>query len=182
MILFSNLLHFEFFGFGIYFIIPTTLKTEFEFRKFRNFFCWETFIPIMSKEEYLALVDRAFEKIPDGFHETDRWKIPIARLEYEGKNTILVNFKDIVDSINRDEKHLFSYILQEVGTAGNIKGNKAILKGKQKLRTVNRLVNNYCETYVICETCGKPDTTIQKEGRAHLLVCQACGTRHPVKL
>ncbi|MHA1520553.1 MAG: translation initiation factor IF-2 subunit beta [Promethearchaeota archaeon] len=136
----------------------------------------------MTKKEYLELVDRAFEKIPEGFHETDRWKIPVVRLEYEGKNTIIVNFKDIVDSIKRDEKHLMKYILQEVGTAGNIKGNKSILKGKQKLRTLNRLVNNYCETYVICETCGKPDTIILKEGRSHLLVCQACGTRHPVKL
>ncbi|UYP46376.1 Translation initiation factor 2 subunit beta [Candidatus Lokiarchaeum ossiferum] len=133
-------------------------------------------------EEYLKLLDRAFAKIPSGFHETDRWKIPIARLEYEGKNTILLNFKEVVDSIKRDEKHFIKNILQEVGTAGGIKGNKAILKGKQKLNTINRLIKNYCEKYVICETCGKPDTVIVKEGRVHLLVCQACGTRHPVKL
>jgi translation initiation factor 2 subunit 2 len=103
-------------------------------------------------------------------------------LEFEGKNTVIVNFKEIVDLIKRDEKHLFKAILQEVGTAGEIKGMKGILKGKQKQSTIDRLITNYCEKYVICETCKKPDTMIIKEGRSHILVCQACGTRHPIKL
>ncbi|MHA1476040.1 MAG: translation initiation factor IF-2 subunit beta [Promethearchaeota archaeon] len=134
----------------------------------------------MSEEEYIKLLDRAFEKIPD--HETDRWKIPTARLEFEGKNTLIVNFKEIIENLKRDDKHFIKFILQEVGTAGGIKGNKAILKGKQKLSTIDRLIKNYCEKFVICETCLKPDTIIVKEGRSHLLVCHACGTRHPVKL
>ena len=136
----------------------------------------------MSEEEYIKLLDRAFEKIPEGFHETDRWKIPTARLEFEGKNTLIVNFKEIIENVKRDDKHFIKFILQEVGTAGGIKGNKAILKGKQKLSTIDRLIKNYCEKFVICETCLKPDTVIVKEGRSHLLVCHACGTRHPVKL
>ncbi len=136
----------------------------------------------MSEEEYTKLLDRAFEKIPEGFHETDRWKIPTARLEFEGKNTLIVNFKEIIENLKRDDKHFIKFILQEVGTAGGIKGNKAVLKGKQKLSTIDRLIKNYCEKFVICETCLKPDTVIVKEGRSHLLVCHACGTRHPVKL
>jgi len=136
----------------------------------------------MSEEEYTKLLDRAFEKIPEGFHETDRWKIPTARLEFEGKNTLIVNFKEIIENLKRDDKHFIKFMLQEVGTAGGIKGNKAVLKGKQKLSTIDRLIKNYCEKFVICETCLKPDTVIVKEGRSHLLVCHACGTRHPVKL
>ena len=136
----------------------------------------------MSEEEYTKLLDRAFEKIPEGFHETDRWKIPTARLEFEGKNTLIVNFKEIIEDLKRDDKHFIKFILQEVGTAGGIKGNKAVLKGKQKLSTIDRLIKSYCEKFVICETCLKPDTVIVKEGRSHLLVCHACGTRHPVKL
>jgi translation initiation factor 2 subunit 2 len=136
----------------------------------------------MDEKDYLILLERAYTRIPEGFHETDRWKIPTARLEFEGKNTVIVNFKEIVDLIKRDEKHLFKAILQEVGTAGEIKGMKGILKGKQKQSTIDRLITNYCEKYVICETCKKPDTMIIKEGRSHILVCQACGTRHPIKL
>lgn len=136
----------------------------------------------MEDQEYLKMLDRAFEKIPDGFHETDRWKIPTVRLEFEGKNTIILNYKEIVEQIKRDEKHFMKYLLQEVGTAGLVKGSKAVLKGKQKQMTLDRLIQNYCEKYVICETCQKPDTIIIKEGRFHMLVCQACGTRHPVKL
>ena len=137
---------------------------------------------LMQESEYLELLDRAFEKIPEGFHETDRWKIPTVRMEFEGKNTIILNYKEIVESIKRDEKHFIKFLLKEVGTAGGIKGNKAILKGKQKQKTLDRLIKNYCERFVICETCLKPDTIILKDGRHNVLVCQACGTRHPVKL
>jgi len=58
----------------------------------------------MSEEEYTKLLDRAFEKIPEGFHETDRWKIPTARLEFEGKNTLIVNFKEIIENLKRDSR------------------------------------------------------------------------------
>jgi len=137
---------------------------------------------MMEEKEYLELLDRAWQKIPEGFHDTERWKIPTARLEYEGKNTIIVNFKEIFEDIKRDDKHLFKYILEGVGTAGEVKGNKGILKGKQKQQTIDHLIENYCDMYVICKTCQKPDTTIIKEGRDHILVCQACGTRRPVRL
>jgi translation initiation factor 2 subunit 2 len=137
---------------------------------------------MMEEEEYKELLDRAWQRIPTGFHDTERWKIPTARLEYEGKNTIIANLKEMVDDIKRDEKHLFKYIQEGVGAAGEIKGNKGVLKGKQKQTTIDHLINNYCEMFVLCKTCGKPDTTIIKEGRSHVLACQACGTRRPVKL
>ena len=86
----------------------------------------------MSEEEYIKLLDRAFEKIPEGFHETERWKIPEVTMGYEGKNTDILNFKDIIQSIKRDEKHVSKFIVREVGTAGAIKAKKLVLKGKQK--------------------------------------------------
>lgn len=136
----------------------------------------------MDEKEYMELLEHAFKKIPEGFHDTERWKIPTVRMEFEGKNTIIINFKEIVEAIKRDEKHLFTFILEGVGTAGEVKGNKGILKGKQKQMTLDHLIQTYCEQYVICNTCQKPDTMIIKEGRNHILVCQACGTRRPVKL
>ena len=128
------------------------------------------------------MLERAYEKIPEGFHGTERWEYPTVEMKIEGKNTLILNFKKIASQINRDEKHLFKYILQEVGTAGELKGPIAQLKGRQKQNTLNRLIKNYCDYYVICETCGKPDTIIVKEDRKHFLVCQACGTRRIIKL
>ena len=135
-----------------------------------------------TKKEYLQMLDRAFEKIPEGFHGTERWEYPTVELNFEGKNTVITNFRKIVNQIDREEKHIFKYILQEVGTAGEIKGSMAQLKGRQKQNTINRLIKNYCDNYVICETCQKPDTVIKKEDRNHIMVCQACGTRRIVKL
>jgi len=157
-------------------------QTTFLLIEAKFFFYIVLFIKIMTtKKEYKKMLDRAFEKIPEGFHGTERWEYPKVEMKYEGKNTIIKNFKKIVNQINREEKHFFKYILQEVGTAGEIKGSTAQLKGRQKQNTLNRLIKNYCDNYVICETCLKPDTVIRKEGRKHIMVCQACGTRHIVK-
>ena len=135
----------------------------------------------MDEQEYVKLLDRAYTRIPQGFHDTERWKIPQVNLEFEGKNTIIQNYKEIIDAIRRDSAHFFKTILQEIGTSGEVKMPKAILKGKQKKVNLDRLIENYCVKYVICETCGKPDTHVEKDGRQHVLVCAACGTRRPVK-
>ena len=58
----------------------------------------------------------------------------------------------------------------------------AILKSIIKKPSLNKQVSNYCKEYVICNTCGKPDTVIIKDGRTHVLQCQACGTRRIIKL
>ena len=133
------------------------------------------------KKEYIEMLNRAHEIIPDGFHETERWEYPKVKLEIEGKNSIIKNFKKITTALNRDEKEFFTYILKEVGTSGEIKGNVARLTGKQKSNTLNKLIENYCEQYVVCETCKKPDTIINKDSRKHVMVCHACGTRHIIR-
>ncbi|MHA1870796.1 MAG: translation initiation factor IF-2 subunit beta [Promethearchaeota archaeon] len=138
----------------------------------------------MDDEEYLRLLDKAISEIPEGAKQVERWNIPRVEIAHEGKRTIIKNWKKIIDEINRDEKHLFKKICKELGTAGDIQksSGRAIIKSIIKRSSLDRLIENYCKEYVICQTCKKPDTVIVKEGRNHVLVCQACGTRRIVKL
>lgn len=138
----------------------------------------------LEEEEYLKLLDKALSKIPEDAKITDRWEIPQADVEYEGKTTIIKNWKVIVDKIRKDEKHLFKKICKELGAAGDIQksSGRAVLKSVVKKASLNKQIENYCHEFVICSTCQKPDTIIVKDGRNHILLCQACGTRRVIKL
>lgn len=132
-------------------------------------------------DEYEKLLDRALKQIPHTSPGEDRFKIPEPEVDVTGNRTTLRNLKDIADALNREPTHLMRYLLREVGTAGNLDGVKGLFQGKFEVDVLRDRVNRYVEEFVICPECGKPDTKIMKQGRAHLLKCEACGARHSVK-
>lgn len=138
----------------------------------------------MDENTYIKLLDEAIGKIPSGTKDTDRWSIPVAEVIYEGKNTIITNFKKICEELGRDEKHFFKFICKELGAAGDIQmsSGRAVLKSVLKKPSINKQITQYVKNFVLCTTCNKPDTVIIKESRNHMLICQACGTRRIVKL
>lgn len=137
----------------------------------------------MDESEYIKLLDKALVQIPEGAKETERWEIPKVEVIHEGKTTIIRNFRAIVTQLGCDEKHFFKKICKELGAAGDVQSSgRAVLKSVLRLKSLNKQVENYAKDYIICQTCGKPDTLIRKEGRNHVLVCQACGTHRVIKL
>jgi translation initiation factor 2 subunit 2 len=64
---------------------------------------------------------------------------------------------------------------------GEIRGQQLFLKGQYKEQVLNRLIENYTKTYVLCNICNKPDTEIQREGKKLYLKCTACGAREEIK-
>ena len=92
-----------------------------------------------------------------------------------------VNFKDVAEGLNRDPQHLLKFLMRELGTAGNIEGQRAILQGKFTHYLINERIEDYVDKYVICHECNRPDTRIIREGRIFLLKCAACGATAPLK-
>lgn len=138
----------------------------------------------VDEKKYIELLDQALEKIPEDAKQQGRWEIPRVDLAYEGKSTIIKNWRSVIAELNRNEKHLFKKICKELGAAGTIQesAGRAILKSIIKKTAINNQIKKYAKDYVICQTCNKPDTVIQKDGRNHVLVCQACGTRKIIKM
>lgn len=132
--------------------------------------------------DYKALLKRARDKIPEKMSSGERFKVPEVDLIYEGKTTIVRNFLDITETLNRDQQHLLGFLLREAGTAGNIDGRRAIFKKRMSDKEFERKIASYLEIYVICTECHRPDTRLQKEGRTMLLKCDACGAHRPVKV
>ena len=131
--------------------------------------------------DYEFLLNRVREALPETVKHHERFEIPKVEVIHEGKNTIIRNFLSITKRINREPMHVYKYLMRELGTAGTIQGERLVLKGRVSPSLVQRRIDRYVSTYVLCSECGSPDTELRKEGRVELLVCKACGAIRPVQ-
>ena len=132
-------------------------------------------------QSYEDLLKKAYTQITEVSSSHERFQVPPGKVFIEGKTTVLENFAEIADILNRSPEDLLKYLVGELGTAGKIEGNRAVFNGKFEPATVNALLRSYVEDYVICSECGRPDTRLVKDGRIPILRCDACGGHRPVK-
>ncbi len=142
--------------------------------------CTSTHMKMAEVYNYDLLLKRVRESLPENIKHKERFVIPVMDVFYEGKNTIIRNFLDVAKKINREPMHVYKYLMRELGTAGNIQGERLILKGHISQGLIQRRFENYVRIYVICYECGSPDTELRKEGRVEVIVCKACGAIRPV--
>ncbi len=127
------------------------------------------------------MLDEALKQVPKVSLEEGRLKVPEPDVEAVGNRTTLRNLKEITDALNRKPNHLMKYLLRELGTAGNLEGTKGVFQGRFGKFALRERIGRYVEEFVICRECGKPDTKIIKEGRIHILKCEACGAKSSVR-
>jgi len=130
---------------------------------------------------YRDKLSQCREEIPEDILEEKRFEIPKVKTEKAGNKTIIRNFRKIADKLGRKKKHISKYLLKELGTAGHIDGDKLILKGHFRRGAINARLKNYCERYVLCSECKRPDTKLKKEKNVLICVCEACGARENVE-
>ena len=135
----------------------------------------------MDLYDYDKLLEKAYEKIPENVKQSSRFETPKVVVRFESKNSFIVNFSKIINTLNRDARHFLGIFLKKAGTMGEIRGQQLFLKGRYKEQVLNRLIENYTKTYVLCDVCNKPDTEIQREGKKLYLKCAACGARVKIK-
>jgi len=139
-------------------------------------------VGLMSDFEYESLLDRARANIPEEISNRARWTLPEPQILIEGSNTILRNFTEVVNHMDRDENHVYQFMLNELGTAGSRDGPRARFKGRIPPKRIKKTIVNYVNAYIKCVQCNAPDTHFIKQDRTTLLKCQACGATRPVKL
>jgi len=129
---------------------------------------------------YRELLERAQSQLPSDAHEHKRFEVPQPRSFIVGMRTILANFKEICDSLNRDTRHVLKFFSGEMATAATMQRNRAIFQGKFRYDTFERLIQRYVKEFVVCPVCTRPDTKIVKDRRFLFLVCEACGARSSI--
>ncbi len=131
--------------------------------------------------DYDALLKRARSQIPEVGEKQERLEIPRLSHSVIGMRTVIYNFKEVSDALDRDSMHVLKYLSGEMATAATIHESRAIFQGKFSQDTFVRLLQRYMENFVICPICKRPDTKIVKERRVSFLVCSACGARSSIK-
>lgn len=130
---------------------------------------------------YDDLLGRARGELPEEISHQERFEIPDIKAMREGNTTILRNFSDIAEKINRDPDKLLKYLLRELATAGEKENERVVFKGKISPKKIKSKIETYVEKFVLCSECGRPDTRLVKDGRVTIIECDACGAHRPVK-
>ena len=131
---------------------------------------------------YEQLLNKAYEKVKIIERNTERFEIPKVEGRVEGKNTIIINIKQIADYLRRDLDHLSRFIQREMAVYGKIDNERLILNSKLNSIKVNERIEKYAKEFVICPECKKPDTEIVTEKSIKYKHCLACGAKSPIKL
>ena len=112
--------------------------------------------------DYNKLLNDASGVLSSKTHTEERLKVPEPEIIYEGKATIIRNFLDITEMLNRNPEDLVKYLTKEFGIGANISGRRLVINRKLREEEINDKLNAYMATYVMCYECSSPDTTIEK--------------------
>ena len=139
-------------------------------------------MPEAQKEEsYEKLLDRAMSLIPSKPKRSERFTMPEISSIVEGSRTMVVNFNEVSDRLNRDPKHLLRFFAKELATAGTVSESRAIFQGRFGRAALKSLLERYVRDFVVCPVCTRPDTVIERKKKFSFLICEACGATSSVK-
>ncbi len=135
-----------------------------------------------SKEEYLSMLKEARKQLPSVVVSGERFTPPRPIIAIEGKQTHIVNFREITNALNRDPKLVARYLSKELGSPYFLTedSRKLILSRRIDPRQVENRIERFIKTYVVCPHCGRPDTVIVKVKKTWILRCLACGAETPI--
>src|SRR3989454_12650490 len=111
---------------------------------------------------YDALLNRAMAGLTRPGSSGERFEMPKAIVSVIGARTIVNNFVDGADRLNRDPHHVLKYLAQEMATAGSFESGKGYFQGKISRETIYRLVEAYTYRFVICAVCERPYTKVER--------------------
>ncbi len=134
----------------------------------------------MGELDYETLLNKAYESLPEKAKTQARFEMPKFESFIQGNQTIVINFMEVTKYIRRDPRILLKYLTRELAAPANIAGDRLIIKGKIREDMLNRKLEKFVKTYVICKECGKPDTELITIEGVLYVRCSACGARYPV--
>ncbi|HDI85894.1 MAG: translation initiation factor IF-2 subunit beta [Thermoproteota archaeon] len=135
-----------------------------------------------TREEYLEMLRAARESAPPVIVSGERFVPPRPVVVIEGRQTHIVNFREICNELNRDPQMVARYLSKELGSPYFLTENsrKLILSRRIDPHLVEARVKRFIDRYVICPLCKRPDTKLIKVKKALILKCEACGAETPV--
>ncbi len=130
-------------------------------------------------EDYKALLERARKSLPAEKASDGRFEVPRADVQ-TGKQTTIRNFTELAKALRREPRHLAKFLFKELAVPGSTRNNELVFQGKVYTNLINQRISEYVKQFVLCNECGKPDTTLV-EDKVTTIKCEACGARRTMK-
>lgn len=114
-----------------------------------------------------------------------RYKMPAIETTYENKNggtTVITNIEAIATSLKRSSNVLCKYFQKKLSCNCRIKDKGMLIIGNRTKDELQTILNNYINTYILCYTCGNPETEIEIKKKKSLMTCSACGETNQLKV
>jgi Translation initiation factor 2, beta subunit (eIF-2beta)/eIF-5 N-terminal domain len=127
---------------------------------------------------YEELLEKGMEEVPDDAGSSERFELPVVDTRKEGSRTVITNFGEIADTLDRDEERFSKYLMDELGASGRVKSGEMIVNGEIRRGKIQARVKGFAEDFVFCPECDSPDTKIKKQKGVEILKCTACGARN----
>lgn len=114
-----------------------------------------------------------------------RYKMPAIVVKHEGtgkmKKSVLVNIESVCQSIGRPVDFLVTFLGQRLSASSRIEKclSHSYVSGHHDVRQVQAHVFKFIQEFVMCPTCGNPETSCHVEGskkhKKMSLQCKSCG-------
>ncbi|MFH0970034.1 MAG: translation initiation factor IF-2 subunit beta [Candidatus Diapherotrites archaeon] len=131
---------------------------------------------------YEQMLDRAYAQLPKRSLDKERFEFPPVDSFIQGPKTFVKNFVQLCKVMRReDPKDLIKFLTKESASPVKPEGDRLVLGGKFPMKQVNDWFVRFLEEYVICGTCGKPDTHYVEHNGVRQLKCEACGAISPIR-
>jgi len=131
--------------------------------------------------EYENLLKRARKDLPEQVLEKERFEPPRFESFVQGAKTIIKNFSEVANLLQRDQQHLIKFIAEQAGTQGEMDNHRLVIKGQKTQNFLNNKLDLYIKEFIICKQCGKPDTEIRTEEGIARIKCKACSAKYTVR-
>jgi translation initiation factor 2 subunit 2 len=129
---------------------------------------------------YEEMLKKGKESLPKVESKCERFEMPRVKGHVEGNRTIIINIYAIADQLARSADHILKYLQRELATPGFFQDKRLVFGRKLTSAMINEKLTKYVQTFVLCDSCCKPDTKLLEEDGKLIKKCMACGTKMPV--
>jgi translation initiation factor 2 subunit 2 len=130
--------------------------------------------------DYVKLLSRGLAKVPAKEKGKERFEMPVLNVQKSGSRSVLANFGEVARTLRREPRHLMKFLLKELATSGELKGQGLEVQGNFTRDVVNKKLEKYVAVFVECPECHKHDTQLLKDRGFMFMKCEVCGAREPV--
>ena len=103
-----------------------------------------------------------------------RYKMNKVDVSVKNKKTTINNLTEICKNLKTEEKLLFKFLTNTLGTFGQDKNNNYIISGTFDCNKIQDVIYTFIDKYILCKNCQFPE--LSKEN--NIIVCKACGAHN----